>query len=120
MYSRVSSPATLALSCSVVLILFVPMAISQNNVQGYWTQVGTMPINPVHAALLPTGNVLVVAGSENCPPSQAVCPSGPPYGPPNRQAPCRSGPVMGKFSASSRCPEICSAMAWCFSRTDDR
>lgn len=104
MRSRVSSPATLALSCSLVLILFVPMASSQNNVQGYWTQVGTMPINPVHAALLPTGNVLVVAGSGNCPPSQAGCPSGPPYGPPNGSGALllspSKGQILSQFSLS--------------------
>jgi uncharacterized phage infection (PIP) family protein YhgE len=50
MRSRVSSSKTSsrALLCLLILILFVPLAVSQKNVQGYWTQVGTMPINPVH------------------------------------------------------------------------
>ena len=39
-----------------------------------------MPINPVHAALLHTGKILVVAGSGNCPPAQTGCPQGPSYG----------------------------------------
>ena len=39
----------------------------------------TMPINPVHAALLHTGKVLIVSGSGNCPPQQAGCPQGPQY-----------------------------------------
>ena len=40
-------------------------------------------INPIHAALLPNGKVLIVAGSGNCPPSQTGCPTGAPYGPSN-------------------------------------
>src|SRR5690242_2916336 len=104
MRSRFSASGRFALSCSLVLILFVPMAISQKNVQGYWTQMGTMPINPVHAALLPSGNVLVVAGSGNCPPSQAGCPSGPPYGPPNGSGALllspSNGQILSQFSLS--------------------
>ena len=38
-----------------------------------------MPINPIHAALLHTGKVLIVSGSGNCPPTQAGCPQGPQY-----------------------------------------
>jgi hypothetical protein len=34
-----------------------------------------MPINPVHALLLNTGNVLFVMGSGNCPPNLAGCPT---------------------------------------------
>jgi hypothetical protein len=101
---RVSSSNSRALSHLLVLIVFVPLAVSQKNVQGYWTQVGTMPINPVHAALLPTGNVLVVAGSGNCPPSQAGCPSGPPYGPPNGSGALllkpSNGQILSQFSLS--------------------
>jgi hypothetical protein len=42
-----------------------------------------MPINPIHAALLHNGKILVVAGSGNCVPGQPGCPSpaGPPFGP---------------------------------------
>ena len=39
----------------------------------------TMPINPIHAALLHTGKILIVTGSGNCPASQAGCPQGPQY-----------------------------------------
>ena len=47
---------------------------------GMWSTLpGTMPINPIHAALLHTGKVLLVAGSGNCPPQQAGCPQGPQY-----------------------------------------
>jgi hypothetical protein len=97
MRSHFSSSASFALACSLVLILFVPMAISQNNVQGYWIQMGTMPINPVHVALLPTGNVLVVAGSGNCPPSQAGCPAGAPYGPSNGSGALLLSPSNGQI-----------------------
>ena len=48
--------------------LFAPATWSQANVQGQWqTLPYTMPINPVHAALLPSGKVLIVAGSGNIP-----------------------------------------------------
>jgi hypothetical protein len=47
---------------------------------GQWTaSATTMPINPIHAALLHTGKILVVSGSGNCPPQQAGCPQGPQY-----------------------------------------
>ncbi|MBV9481595.1 MAG: DUF1929 domain-containing protein, partial [Acidobacteria bacterium] len=47
---------------------------------GQWTtSPATMPVNPIHAALLHTGKILVVAGSGNCPPQQTGCPAGPPY-----------------------------------------
>jgi Domain of unknown function (DUF1929) len=45
--------------------------------QGVWTtSLSLMPINPVHGILLNTGNVLYVAGSGNCPPAMAGCPTG--------------------------------------------
>jgi Domain of unknown function (DUF1929)/Glyoxal oxidase N-terminus len=47
---------------------------------GMWSTLPySMPINPVHAALLHTGKILVVSGSGNCPPTLAGCPSGPQY-----------------------------------------
>jgi Galactose oxidase-like, Early set domain len=47
---------------------------------GMWrTLPVSMPINPVHAALLHTGKILIVSGSGNCPPTQAGCPHGPQY-----------------------------------------
>ena len=67
-------------SVTLVVSVLVIGAAGQANVQGQWSTLGqTMPINPIHAALLRTGNILVVTGSGNCPPSQAGCPSGPPY-----------------------------------------
>jgi Domain of unknown function (DUF1929)/Glyoxal oxidase N-terminus len=38
-----------------------------------------MPINPVHAALLHSGKILIIAGSGNCPPQRGGCPQGPQY-----------------------------------------
>jgi len=47
---------------------------------GQWTTISTrMPTNPIHAALLHTGKILVLSGSGNCPPQQAGCPQGPQY-----------------------------------------
>jgi hypothetical protein len=58
----------------------VPPAAYTPHPNGLWsTLLQTMPINPIHAALLHTGKILVVAGSGNCPPRQAGCPQGPQY-----------------------------------------
>jgi hypothetical protein len=47
---------------------------------GLWSTLPqTMPINPIHAALLHTGKILIVSGSGNCPPQQTGCPQGPQY-----------------------------------------
>jgi hypothetical protein len=46
--------------------LGIPNAWGQPDRQGQWTTLTyTMPVNPVHAALLNTGQVLVIAGSGN-------------------------------------------------------
>jgi hypothetical protein len=72
------------LASLIFLALIVPAAMGQANVKGQWTTLGLQtPINPVHAALMKNGKVLIVAGSGNCPPSQSGCPTGPPYGPGN-------------------------------------
>jgi len=53
---------------------------STGHPQGMWSTLpATMPINPIHAALLHTGKILLIAGSGNCPPQQAGCPQGPQY-----------------------------------------
>ena len=79
---------------------FAPRATGQANIQGQWhTLSNTMPINPIHAALLHTGKLLIVAGSGNCPPSQSGCPSGPPYGPQNN-----SGAVLLDTTAWTSSP----------------
>ena len=87
---------------SLLLLLWVPLAAGQANVQGQWSTLpDLMPINPVHAALLSNGKVLVVAGSGNCPPSQSGCPSGPPYGPSNNSGALLWDPVAGSITQFS-------------------
>ena len=47
---------------------------------GLWSTLPqTMPVNPIHAALLHTGKILLVSGSGNCPPQQTGCAAGPQY-----------------------------------------
>ena len=103
MASRISSRLIRVL---VLLLLnfLLPRMVGQTNVQGKWSTLPyPMPINPVHAALLSNGKVLVVAGSGNCPPSQAGCPSGQPYGPSNNSGALLWDPVtqaITQFSVS--------------------
>ena len=53
---------------AVLTALAVVGAFSQVNVQGQWSTLPyNTPINPIHAALLNTGKVLIVAGSGNNP-----------------------------------------------------
>src|SRR5580704_10117630 len=55
-----------ALLLSLVLAGAVPMAWGQADVQGQWSTLSyTMPINPIHVALLNNGKVVVVSGSGN-------------------------------------------------------
>src|SRR5712692_2418408 len=97
MNGRVSSCLTRVLVSSLLFTPLVPRAMAQANVQGTWrTLSNTMPINPVHVALLGNGQVLVVAGSGNCPPSQSGCPSGPPYGASNGSGALLLDPVTGQ------------------------
>jgi hypothetical protein len=87
---------------SLVLSVSVPVTMGQANVQGQWSTLPyLMPINPIHAALLSNGKVLVVAGSGNCPPSQSGCPTGPPYGPPNNSGALLWDPVAGAITQFS-------------------
>ena len=66
---------------------------------GQWSTLSyTMPINPIHAALLHNGKILVVAGSGNCPPSKSGCPSGAPYGPSNGSGALLLDPVTGTIT----------------------
>lgn len=101
MRARISS----GLSLAFLLALFFVPALGQPNVQGMWSTISnsgvpiTMPINPVHVALLSNGNVLVVAGSGNCPPSQSGCPSGSPYGPSNNSGALLVNPSTGQVLA---------------------
>ena len=87
------------LSLPLLLSTFAPVATGQVNVKGQWTtQSVTMPINPVHAALMHNGKVLIIAGSGNCPPSQSGCPSGAPYGVSNASGAAVYDPTTGTFT----------------------
>jgi len=67
---RVQSVGKL-LCVSVLVGLALPQLMAQPNAQGQWTTLPySMPINPIHATLLNTGKVLVVAGSGNYPPNK--------------------------------------------------
>jgi Domain of unknown function (DUF1929)/Concanavalin A-like lectin/glucanases superfamily/Bacterial Ig-like domain (group 2)/Glyoxal oxidase N-terminus len=73
------------------------LTVRSPSVIGQWTTLSsTMPINPIHAALLSNGEVLVVAGSGNCPPTISGCPSGPPYGPSNNSGALLVDPFTGQ------------------------
>jgi hypothetical protein len=92
-----------ALVFSLLLTALASVTMGQANTGKWSTLPYLMPINPIHAALLANGKVLVVAGSGNCPPSQAGCPSGPPYGPSNNSGALLWDPVTGvitQFSVS--------------------
>ena len=48
------------------VVVLVPGALAQANIKGQWSTLPyTIPINPVHVALLYNGKVLVVSGSGN-------------------------------------------------------
>ena len=89
-------------SALVLLLAFgvlVPRVRGQANVTGKWSTLSyTMPINPIHTALLANGEILVVAGSGNCPPNQFGCPSGPPYGPSNGSGALLVNPFTGAIT----------------------
>jgi|SRR5579859_1549991 len=60
-------PVALAI-IALTWLVHLPSAAAQANVQGQWqTLPNLMPINPVHAALLHNGQVLIVSGSGNLP-----------------------------------------------------
>jgi len=80
-------------------LLRAGLAFGQANVQGQWSTLpNLMSINPIHAALLPNGKILIVAGSGNCPPSQSGCPSGAPYGPSNSSGAGLYDPASATFT----------------------
>ena len=110
---RVSSCLNHALVFSLLFSLLGSVMMGQANVQGRWNTLQTlMPINPIHVALLSNGKVLVVAGSGNCPPSQAGCPSGPPYGPSNNSGALLWDPTTGAITQFSVSWDMfCNAMA---------
>jgi hypothetical protein len=99
---RVLSGLKHVLVSSVVLSVLVPVTAGQANVQGQWSTLPyLMPINPIHAALMSNGKVLVVAGSGNCPPLTSGCPKGPPYGQPNNSGALLWDPVTGAITQFS-------------------
>src|SRR5262245_2606613 len=63
----VLSPAVAALALGIALAIPHDGTVRAQSVpQGRWTTLAeTMPINPVHLALLHDGNVLIVSGSGN-------------------------------------------------------
>ena len=84
MFRVVCSWQARVLAMSLLACALAAPGMGQASAQGTWTTLSsTMPINPIHVALMPNGKLLVIAGSGNCPPTQAGCPSGPPYGPAN-------------------------------------
>ena len=97
-----SSSSVLRLVCSLFLSVLAVSAVGQVNVQGQWSTLPYLiPINPIHAALLSNGKVLVIAGSGNCPPSHTGCPSGAPYGPSNNSGALLWDPVGATFTQFS-------------------
>src|SRR6202035_5200410 len=57
---------TFALVLLLTLAHFAPAALAQSSVNGQWkTLPYTMPINPIHVALLRNYKVLIVSGSGN-------------------------------------------------------
>jgi Domain of unknown function (DUF1929)/F5/8 type C domain/Glyoxal oxidase N-terminus len=84
------------------------VGVTSSSSQGQWSAVldpnspGGLPllvqINPVHAALLPNGKLLIIAGSGNCPPFQSGCPTGAPYGPSNGSGAALYDPVARTFT----------------------
>ncbi|MGH9545877.1 MAG: galactose oxidase-like domain-containing protein, partial [Terriglobales bacterium] len=91
-----------------ILVLFALLAMSQPGLMGQVQTIGswstasyTMPINPIHVALLYNGKILVVAGSGNCPPSLGGCPAGVPYGPSNGSGALLVDPTSGSITQFS-------------------
>ena len=86
----------------LVLLLMIGLArpdlMGQAQTVGKWSTLSySMPINPIHVALLHNGKLLVVAGSGNCPPTQSGCPSGAPYGPSNKSGALLLDPTNGNI-----------------------
>ena len=82
--SVLSRQRSLLLLLPLLLGMLRPGLMGQAQTVGKWSTLSyTMPINPIHVALLHNGKILVVAGSGNCPASLSGCPAGAPYGPGN-------------------------------------
>jgi len=95
-------PHLVVLALCGLLLTLSAGAWGQANVQGQWSTLPyTMPINPIHAALLHNNKVLIVAGSGNCPSTQTGCPSGAPFGPSNKSGAALWDPVAGTITQFS-------------------
>ncbi len=98
--------------CSLLFLLLLGMSrpgLGQVQTVGKWSTLSyTMPINPIHVALLYNGKILVVAGSGNCPASQPGCPSGSPYGPANNSGALLLDPTSGN-TPNLACRPTCFA-----------
>jgi len=88
-------PGTTVANTSVLSVAFTPTSVNYavvsahvslivnpvgdpKSIQGLWSVLPySMPINPIHATLLNTGNILFLQGSGNCPPTLAGCPQSP-------------------------------------------
>jgi len=109
MPKKIFASVSPALFLSLLLLgMHVPKAAATAAAQGVWSTLPNLaPINPIHAALLPNGKVLIVAGSGNCPPTETGCPGYPnasyagPYGPSNGSGATLYDPVAGTFTPFS-------------------
>ena len=83
----------------LLLVMSKPGLMGQVQTIGKWSTTSyTMPINPIHVALLYNGKILVVNGSGNCPASLAGCPLGAPYGPGNGSGALLLDPTNGNIT----------------------
>ena len=83
----------------LLVLVLQPGLMGQAQTVGTWSTLSySMPINPIHVALLHNGKILVVAGSGNCPPSQSGCPSSAPYGPGNHSGALLLDPSNGNIT----------------------
>jgi hypothetical protein len=97
--------------CSLLLLLLAGMSkpglVGQVQTVGEWSTLSyTMPINPIHVALLHNGKILVVAGSGNCPSTLPGCPSGSPYGPANNSGALRREVLMDRLEVVRLPPRL--------------
>lgn len=107
-----ASHTSLRFTRAFILFLLLNLVTPRILGQGKWTTAPySIPINPVHVALLSNGKILVVAGSGNCPPSQSGCPSGAPYGASNHSGALLLDPSSGAITQFSISWDMfCNAM----------
>jgi Galactose oxidase-like, Early set domain/Concanavalin A-like lectin/glucanases superfamily/Bacterial Ig-like domain (group 2)/Glyoxal oxidase N-terminus/Abnormal spindle-like microcephaly-assoc'd, ASPM-SPD-2-Hydin/HYDIN/CFA65/VesB-like, Ig-like domain len=90
------------------------LTVGSPSVTGQWTTLSNlMPINPIHDALLPTGEVFVVTGSGACAPNVAGCPTSGPYGPTNGGGALLMNPFTGQVTNTFTVPfdMFCNGMS---------